>query len=95
VTTNRDLLVGILRCEEFLAGRTDTGFLTRPRPRRAVPSDPGARRAGSAAHAAAAALARQARHRRDAAVLGGLPSGWRNRPSVPQHVAYTRGGDTG
>ena len=29
VTTNRDLLVGILRDEEFLAGRTDTGYLPR------------------------------------------------------------------
>ncbi|MEU7815377.1 biotin carboxylase N-terminal domain-containing protein, partial [Pseudonocardia sp. NPDC049154] len=29
VTTNRDLLVDILREPEFLAGRTDTGYLTR------------------------------------------------------------------
>src|SRR6202007_1872277 len=29
VTTNRDLLVAILREPEFLAGGTDTGYLTR------------------------------------------------------------------
>ncbi len=32
VTTNRDLLLGILREPEFLAGRTDTGYLTRHDP---------------------------------------------------------------
>ncbi len=88
VTTNRDLLVGILREPEFLAGRTDTGYLVRHDPV-ALGSSTG----GGAAHAAAAALARAARHRRDARVLGGLPSGWRNVPSLPQRVAYTRGGE--
>ena len=33
VTSNRDLLVGILREEEFAAGRIDTGYLTRHDPR--------------------------------------------------------------
>jgi acetyl/propionyl-CoA carboxylase alpha subunit len=89
VTTNRDLLVGILREEEFLAGRTDTGYLTRH-----DPAALGAPEGGGARQAAAAALARQARHRRDAPVLAGMPSGWRNVPGAPQHVAYTRGGDT-
>ncbi|MGD9527701.1 biotin carboxylase N-terminal domain-containing protein [Pseudonocardia sp.] len=89
VTTNRDLLVGILREEEFRAGRTDTGYLTRH-----GPAALGAPEGGGARQAAAAALARQAVHRRDARVLAGLPSGWRNVPGVPRHVAYTRGGET-
>jgi propionyl-CoA carboxylase alpha chain len=87
VTTNRDLLVGILREEEFLAGRTDTGYLTRH-----DPAALGAPDGGGARHAAAAALARQARNRRDARVLAGLPSGWRNVGGAPQRVAYTTGG---
>ncbi|MGE3285840.1 MAG: biotin/lipoyl-containing protein, partial [Pseudonocardia sp.] len=89
VTTNRDLLVGILREEEFLAGGTDTGYLARHDP--AALGAPGG---GGVRHAAAAALARQARHRRDAPVLAGMPSGWRNVRGTPQHVAYTRGGET-
>jgi propionyl-CoA carboxylase alpha chain len=86
VTTNRDLLVEILREPEFLAGRTDTGYLTR--------HDLGARAAGGPIHAAAAALAAQAANRAAAPVLGGLPSGWRNVGGMPQRVAYTLGGET-
>ncbi|MGQ0576562.1 MAG: ATP-binding protein [Pseudonocardia sp.] len=89
VTTNRDLLVGILREDEFLAGRTDTGYLTRH-----DPAALGAPAGGGARQAAAAALARQAANRRDARVLAGLPSGWRNVGGAPQRVGYTRGGDT-
>jgi acetyl/propionyl-CoA carboxylase alpha subunit len=88
VTTNRDLLVAILREPEFLTGATDTGYLTRHDPAALAAS--GA--AGSPAHALAAALARQARHRADAPVLGTLPSGWRNVFSAPQRVAYTAAG---
>ncbi|MEV6641469.1 biotin carboxylase N-terminal domain-containing protein [Amycolatopsis sp. NPDC051371] len=89
VTTNRDLLVGILGEAEFLAGRTDTGYLTR--------HDPvalGASEGGGARQAAAAALARQARHRRDARVVPEMPSGWRNVGGVPQRVGYLSGGET-
>ncbi|GAA3055277.1 biotin carboxylase N-terminal domain-containing protein [Pseudonocardia yunnanensis] len=89
VTTNRDLLVGILREPEFLAGRTDTGYLTRNDP--AVLS---AVAAGGAVHAAAAALAAQAANRAAARVVGGLPSGWRNVGGMPQRVAYTLGEQT-
>ncbi|WP_020658313.1 acetyl/propionyl/methylcrotonyl-CoA carboxylase subunit alpha [Amycolatopsis benzoatilytica] len=88
VTTNRDLLVGILGEAEFLAGRTDTGYLTR--------HDPvalGASEGGGARQAAAAALARQARHRRDARVVPEMPSGWRNVGGVPQRVDYRHGGE--
>ena len=87
VTTNRDLLVAILREPGFLAGATDTGYLTR--------HDPAALAAPrtAATHALAAALARQARHRAEAPVLGTLPSGWRNVFSAPQRVAYTASGE--
>jgi acetyl/propionyl-CoA carboxylase alpha subunit len=86
VTTNRDLLVGILREPEFLAGRTDTGYLTRHDPTALA-----AAAAGGPVHAAAAALATQAANRASARVLAGLPSGWRNVGGMPQRVAYTLG----
>ncbi|WP_433781540.1 biotin carboxylase N-terminal domain-containing protein [Actinomycetospora sp. CA-101289] len=86
VTTNRDLLVGILRDEEFLAGRTDTGYL--PRHPELVRPDVSA---GERVRAAAAAIAFQAEHRREAPVLGGLPSGWRNVGGPPQIVGFEVG----
>ena len=89
VTTNRDLLVAILREPDFLAGATDTGYLTRHDP--AALAAPAAK--ATATHALAAALARQARHRAEAPVLGTLPSGWRNVFSAPQRVAYTAAGE--
>ncbi len=88
VTTNRDLLVAILREPGFLAGATDTGYLTRhdlaPLTASAAPA---------ATRALAAALARQARHRAEAPVLGTLPSGWRNVFSAPQRVTYAAAGE--
>ena len=88
LTTNRDLLAAILREPEFLAGGTDTGYLTRHEPAALAAASPTA----TATHALAAALARQARHRSEAPVLGTLPSGWRNVFSAPQRVAYTAAG---
>ena len=89
VTTNRDLLVAILREPGFLAGATDTSYLTRHDPATLAASAPKA----TATHALAAALARQARHRAEAPVLGTLPSGWRNVFSAPQRVTYTAAGE--
>ena len=89
MTTNRDLLVAILREPEFLAGGTDTGYLTRHDPASLV----AAAAKPSAAHALAAALARQARHRAETPVLGTMPSGWRNVFSAPQRVSYTAAGE--
>ena len=86
VTTNRDLLVGILREEEFLAGGTDTGYLTRH-----DPAALGAPAGGVARHASAAALAAQATNRAGARVLATFPSGWRNVGGEPQRAAYTVG----
>ena len=92
VTTNRDLLAAILREPDFLAGATDTGYLTRHDPPtligraligRALAAEP-----ARPLHALAAALARQAVNRAEAPVLGTLPSGWRNVYSAPQRVTY-------
>jgi acyl-CoA carboxylase subunit alpha len=89
--TNRDLLVRILRHPEFLSGATDTQFLERHPPERlAVPLLDAA---GERLHALAAALALQAQHRASAAVLGALPSGWRNVPSQDQEQVFERRGE--
>lgn len=95
VTTNRDLLVRVLRSEEFLAGGTDTAFLDRHAEVFApLLDDP-------APAALAAALAGGAR-RTAQAEWGALPSGWRNvatgtqtaafeTPSGPIEVSYRAG----
>ena len=90
VTTNRDLLVGILRSGEFAAGATDTGFLERHPYDELVPA---ASAASRTAHLLAAALAGQAARRAAAPVLASLPSGFRNNPSAPQSVTYELGGE--
>ncbi|UOZ03903.1 biotin carboxylase N-terminal domain-containing protein [Amycolatopsis sp. WQ 127309] len=87
VTTNRNLLSGILAEPEFLAGHTDTGYLTRHDPAALGASPDGARQA------VAAALAAQARNRRDARVVPEMPSGWRNVGRAPQRIAYTLDGE--
>jgi acetyl/propionyl-CoA carboxylase alpha subunit len=85
VTTNRDLLVGILREPEFRSGAIDTGYLDRHDPAKlGAPPDGEA----LALHAAAAALAGQARRRAATDILPGIPSGWRNVPSGGQTAAY-------
>jgi propionyl-CoA carboxylase alpha chain len=92
LTTNRDLLVRSLRHPEFLAGRTDTGFFDRLG--LDVLAAPLAGPEEVELAALAAALAGAAARRRDAGVLGTLPSGWRNVPSRFQRVAFDVGGDT-
>ena len=91
VTTNRDLLVRILRHPEFGRGDIDTAFLVRH-----DPAELGAPKAGAETervHAVAAAVAAQAERRRHAPVLADLPSGWRNNPSQLQRTAYRGRGD--
>ncbi|ABM11193.1 acetyl/propionyl/methylcrotonyl-CoA carboxylase subunit alpha [Mycolicibacterium vanbaalenii] len=92
VTTNRDLLVGILREQEFLAGAIDTGYLERHDPAELT----GASSSVSTlrTHALAAALAAQAGRRTDTSILPGLPSGWRTLRSQDQVVAFTAGDHT-
>jgi propionyl-CoA carboxylase alpha chain len=84
VTTNRDLLVNVLRHKAFLAGETDTAFFDRHGLiELATPADLDRAEPVSAL---AAALAIDAAARLDAAVLRGLPSGWRNVVSQPQRI---------
>jgi acetyl/propionyl-CoA carboxylase alpha subunit len=90
VTTNRDLLVGVLREAQFAAGAIDTGYLDRhPYAELVPPPEP----AAVAVHLLAAALADQAARRAQAPVLASLPSGFRNNPSAPQAVTYERDGE--
>jgi propionyl-CoA carboxylase alpha chain len=89
VATNRDLLAGILREPDFLAGATDTGYLTRHQPAALTRAGTGSEAGAGPRHALAAALARQAVNRAEAPVLGSLPSGWRNVFSAPQRVSFT------
>ncbi|RSM68309.1 acetyl-CoA carboxylase subunit alpha [Kibdelosporangium aridum] len=87
LTTNRDLLVRVLRHPEFLAGNTDTAFLDRHG--LAVLAEPLADKDAEAVSALAAALADAAARR-----SMDVPSGWRNVPSQPQRKVYsTASGD--
>jgi len=91
VTTNRDLLVRILRHAAFVAGETDTGFIDRHGlSHLAAPltAPDGVRR-----HALVAALAAQARRRAEAPVQVTIPSGFRNNASALQEVVYGHGHD--
>jgi propionyl-CoA carboxylase alpha chain len=84
VTTNRDLLVNVLRHNAFLVGDTDTAFFDRHGLQTlAAPlvDEPGRQLA-----ALAGALAIEAAER--PAVLPGVPAGWRNVPSQPHRVAF-------
>jgi propionyl-CoA carboxylase alpha chain len=90
LTTNRDLLVNVLRHNDFLTGDTDTGFLDRHGVRTlaapavdAVPTS-----------ALVAALAGAAGRRAGAPVQRAVPSGWRNLVSQPQRVSYRVGDRT-
>ena len=85
VVSNRDLLVRVLRHHAFRTGDLDTGFLDR-RPEVFAPllSAVDAVRISCLA----AALAGAAGRRAAAAVLGSLPSGWRNVPSGSQTAVY-------
>jgi acetyl/propionyl-CoA carboxylase alpha subunit len=86
ITTNRDLLVNVLRHPAFLDGATDTAFFdTHGLADLAAPL---ADAAAPTLSAVAAALADAAENRRAAGVLGGLPSGWRNLASGFQVKRY-------
>lgn len=86
LTTNRDLLVRILEEPAFLDGDTDTGYLDRvgpaPWPRRWRTRRP----CGSPRWPPRSP--RPPRAAPGAAVLGGLPSGWRNVRSQPQRRTF-------
>jgi propionyl-CoA carboxylase alpha chain len=93
LTTNRDLLVRVLRHPAFLGGQTDTAFFDRHH--LAEPDGTGLAApliSDDAAYlsAVAAALADAAARQAKAKVLKSLPSGWRNMPSQLQRKAYER-----
>ncbi|TDC91880.1 biotin/lipoyl-binding protein [Saccharopolyspora aridisoli] len=87
--TNRDLLVRILRHPAFLAGDTDTAFFDRHG--LAALSRPLASDDAADLAAVAAAMSSAAENRLTARANAGIPSGWRNLPSVPQTKTYTCG----
>jgi propionyl-CoA carboxylase alpha chain len=85
VVTNRDLLVRTLRHPAFLAGQADSGLLDR-HPELLAPllsSVDGVRLS-----CLAAALAGAAARRTAAPLQAGIPSGWRNVPTLPQWAVY-------
>ncbi|WP_131786060.1 biotin carboxylase N-terminal domain-containing protein [Protofrankia symbiont of Coriaria ruscifolia] len=81
VTTNRELLVAILREEEFRAGAIDTGYLSRHDP--VTMGSPVLSEDVLATHLLVATLTAAAQRRANG-VLPTLPSGWRNVPTEPQ-----------
>jgi propionyl-CoA carboxylase alpha chain len=81
--TNRDLLVSVLRHPAFLAGQADTSLLDGYDLAGLVPSEETCLLA-----AAAAAVAGAAANRAAARAAAGLPGGWRNVASQPQHAAF-------
>jgi propionyl-CoA carboxylase alpha chain len=90
LTTNRDLLVNVLRHEDFLSGDTDTDFLTR---HGVAGLAMGADETAVKASALAAALAQASGRARTARVQRGIPAGWRNLRSQPQRIAFEVGGE--
>ena len=88
ITTNRDLLVAVLREAEFRAGEIDTGYLDR-HPELVTPA---LEKHVVALHAAAAALADQAGRRTTARVQQPVPTGWRNVPSGDQVAVLVHAG---
>jgi propionyl-CoA carboxylase alpha chain len=89
VTTNRDLLLSVLRHPGFLAGDTTTDFIDRyAPPPRAVHGPETVRRAAIQAALASRALRRGGRLR-----LPVIPAGWRNNRSAGETTMYEHGGE--
>ncbi|MGO1048846.1 ATP-binding protein [Crossiella sp. CA198] len=81
--TNRDLLVRVLRDEDFRAGKVDTGFLARQGLDVPLADEQAVR-----ISALAAALAEAAANRAGAGVQPSVPGGWRNLHSTGQVKGY-------
>ncbi len=90
MTTNRELLVGILEHPEFLSGDIDTHFLERHDP--AELSSPLLSPEELHAAAVVAALDASLTRRQQVRVLRSIPSGWRNNPSGMQTVSFSSPG---
>ncbi len=89
VTTNRDLLVRILRSPQFLAGDTTTDFLERVEGL----TEPLTSDATHRSHAVVAAIALAARRAADRTVQPGLPIGWRNNRATLESIELKGEGD--
>jgi propionyl-CoA carboxylase alpha chain len=87
VVTNRPLLVRALESDDFLAGRTDTGFLDRHDPAQlgAPLYDP----AAPVLHAHAAAAMRIVGGGRAGPTPAGVPSGWRSVGGGTASLSFT------
>jgi propionyl-CoA carboxylase alpha chain len=81
--TNRSLLTSVLRHPAFTDGRADTSLLDSCDLAGLVPSEEACLLA-----AVAAAVAGAAANRAAARAAAGLPGGWRNVTSQPQHAAF-------
>jgi acetyl/propionyl-CoA carboxylase alpha subunit len=91
VTTNRDLLVAILRSDAFLAGDTTTDFLERV----TGLLDPAGDATAQRLHAAVAAIARHHRARPAGLPQPAVPRGWRNNRATLETVTFkTADGET-
>jgi propionyl-CoA carboxylase alpha chain len=86
LTTNRDLLVGVLQDDDFRAGRATTAFLSTERTRKFGASPRGDRDGRLAAVVAALATAQASRARV-------APAAWRNVASQAQEKRYLVGGE--
>jgi propionyl-CoA carboxylase alpha chain len=82
VVTNRDLLVGILRDEAFLAGDVSTAFLE------GLEVSTGSTGEGDRGAAVAAAIALAERAGAARTVQRGIPVGWRNVVSQPHRTEF-------
>ncbi|WP_163553210.1 biotin carboxylase N-terminal domain-containing protein [Candidatus Frankia alpina] len=89
VTTNRELLVAILRDEAFRSGDIDTGYLDRHDA--VAMGSPATSADVLATHLVAAALT-AATERRANGILPTAPPGWRNVPTSPQRVVFALSG---
>ena len=90
VTTNRELLLGLLSDPEFVRTGCDTGYLDRndAAALSVRPSEEAIR-----VSALAAALALAAQQHAASPVVAALPTGWRNLPSQPHVTTFTYRGE--
>ncbi|MEE2769321.1 MAG: biotin carboxylase N-terminal domain-containing protein [Actinomycetota bacterium] len=88
VTTNRDFLIATLRHEAFLTGETTTDFIERHQPSPEILLD----ELELERAAATAAMWLQGHNRRQALVLGHIPSGWRNARLPDERVDFSHQG---
>jgi len=90
VVTNRDLLVSVLRSEDFLTGDVSTAFLTG-----GFVTGASAPSSTTGGHRVAAAIAFAERAGAARSVQQGVPVGWRNVPSQPQRAELVSTSSTG